>query len=136
MNMTVAQYRKISHKQTLRPQQPRSIPNYMVFYRSLKALGIEIPIQECRFHKTRRWRFDFCFVKARLALEIEGGVWTNGRHTRGSGFVRDMEKYNAAAILGYRLLRVTPEQMQNGQAIGLIAEYFNRVRNEKMDCEN
>ena len=97
---------------------------YILFYQGIKALKIEKPVQEYRFHKTRRWRFDFCFVDSMLALEVEGGIWTDGRHTRGSGFIKDMEKYNQAAILGYSLLRTTPEQMQNGEAVLLIEQWF------------
>lgn len=44
-----------------------------------------------------------------IAVEIEGGVWTGGRHTSGSGFLGDMEKYNEAAAAGWRVLRFTPQ---------------------------
>jgi hypothetical protein len=46
-----------------------------------------------------------------IALEVEGGVWTRGRHTRGKGFLGDMEKYNAAALGGWCVLRVTPDRL-------------------------
>jgi hypothetical protein len=46
-----------------------------------------------------------------VALEVEGGAWSGGRHTRGAGFLGDMEKYNAAAILGWCVLRCTPQQL-------------------------
>lgn len=101
-------------------------PPYFLFYRLIEQAGIEKPVQEYLFHKTRKWRFDFCFVKAKLALEIEGGIWSNGRHNRGSGFIRDMEKYNQATLYGYRLLRVTPAQMDNGEAFALVEEFFKR----------
>ncbi len=69
------------------------------------------PTPEHHFHPERMWRFDYAWPEHRIALEVEGGVWTQGRHTRGSGFVKDMEKYNAAAVLGWRVLRVTPEKL-------------------------
>ena len=102
---------------------------YPLFLKTLETLGIEKPATEYHFHKTRRWRFDFCFVKSKLALEVEGGVWTNGRHVRGSGFIKDMEKYNEATILGYHLLRVTPDEMLNGMAVFLIERYFKERLN-------
>jgi very-short-patch-repair endonuclease len=120
---------KQSHPQTKKIKI--SALQFSVFYKTLEALGIEKPVYEYRFHKTRKWRFDFCFVEAKLALEIEGGVWTNGRHVRGSGFIKDMEKYNQAAILGFRLLRVTPEQTQNGEALILIEEYFKQRKADR-----
>lgn len=63
--------------------------------------------QEVRFHPTRKWRFDFALLplSKKIAIEVEGGVWSRGRHTRGSGYIGDMEKYNEAAILGWTVLR-------------------------------
>ncbi len=62
-------------------------------------------VEEYRFHPTRRWRFDFAIPYLRIAIEAEGGVWSGGRHVRGSGFTLDCEKYNAATVLGWRVLR-------------------------------
>ena len=81
---------------------------------------------EYKFHPTRKWRFDFAWPHAFIALEIEGGVWTGGRHTSGAGFVKDMEKYNEAGLLGWRIFRVTPNQVKNGQAIVLLETIFQK----------
>lgn len=80
------------------------------------------PEPEYQFAKDigRRWRIDYAFLKERVALEIEGGIWVQGRHTRGSGFAKDIDKYNTLAILGWRLLRVTPKQMKNGEVFLLL----------------
>lgn len=82
-----------------------------LFRAALKRAGLSMPVPELVFHPTRKWRFDYAWPDTMIALEVEGAVWTQGRHTRGSGFVRDMEKYNAAACLGWRVLRVTPQQL-------------------------
>lgn len=74
------------------------------------------PIPEFKFHPFRRWRFDFAIRELGIAIEVEGGVWTYGRHNRADGFLRDMEKYNAAAARGWRILRCQPD--------GLLAEEF------------
>ena len=66
-------------------------------------------VAEFKFCPSRKWRADFAIPSHRLLVEIEGGVWSGGRHTRGSGFIGDMEKYNMAAILGYRVLRFQPK---------------------------
>lgn len=73
-------------------------------------LGIP-PYREFRFHPTRRWRFDFAYPDIKLAIEIEGGTWIGGRHIHPIGFEKDCEKYNAATILGWRVLRCTPKQL-------------------------
>ena len=85
----------------------------------LKAFKREIPDwwREFQFHPTRKWRFDFAFPDAKLAVEIEGGVWSGGRHTRGAGFEKDCEKYANAAILGWRIIRVSPGQVKSGQCL-------------------
>jgi hypothetical protein len=77
--------------------------------------GLPMPEPEFQFEPSRRWRFDWCWPEQKVALEIEGAVWTRGRHTRGAGFIKDMEKYNHAAAMGYRVIRCTP----NGIAWGM-----------------
>lgn len=88
--------------------------------------GIPPPIPEHRFDvapagcKARRWRFDWAWPEHKIAVEVEGGVWTGGRHTSGAGFVADMEKYNTAAVLGWRVLRVQPKTLCTLRTIEMI----------------
>lgn len=70
-------------------------------------VGDPQPEREFYFHPERRWRFDFAFPSSRVAVEMEGGTWTGGRHARGSGVAGDCEKYNAATMLGWSVLRYT-----------------------------
>ena len=84
-----------------------------------RAHRLPEPVPEYQFHPTRKWRFDYAWPLHMLALEVEGGIWTQGRHTRGAGALKDMEKYSEAAILGWRLLYVTPDQAR-GDAIEFI----------------
>ena len=71
----------------------------------IKAAGLPMPEQEYKFHPTRKYRFDFAWPHKKIAAECEGAVWSVGRHTRGSGFIADCQKYNAAALLGWTVLR-------------------------------
>lgn len=80
------------------------------------------PTTEYEFHHERKWRFDFAWPAHRVALEVEGGIWTEGRHTRGSGFLKDMEKYNEAARLGWRVMRCTPATLDTLSTVHLIAD--------------
>jgi hypothetical protein len=66
---------------------------------------------ELLFHPTRKWRFDYAIPAAQVAIEVEGGAYTQGRHTRGRGFEADMEKYNTAEAMGWHVLRVTPDRL-------------------------
>ena len=56
-------------------------------------------VKEFKFHPIRKWRFDYAIPDHKIALEVEGGVWTGGRHTSSVGFMKDMEKYNTATLL-------------------------------------
>lgn len=60
-----------------------------------------------KLHKPRRWKFDFAWPEHWLAVEMEGGAFSGGRHTRGVGYAGDCQKYSAAVVLGWRLLRYT-----------------------------
>lgn len=87
----------------------------------LSELGLEY-VREYRFCPPRRWRLDFWLPLYDLAIEVEGGSWTNGRHTRGAGFEADMNKYNTLTKLGGRLLRFTPGMVLSGEAKAWIEE--------------
>lgn len=80
------------------------------------------PVAEHRFDPARRWRFDFAWPDLMLAVEVEGGTWRGGRHTRGSGFAKDCEKYNRAAALGWSVLRFTTDMVKRGDAIATTKE--------------
>ena len=71
-------------------------------------------------YKTLRYPGHYAWIEQRVALEVEGGVWTRGRHTRGSGYVKDLEKYSEAAAQGWRLVRVTPDQLCTLETIELL----------------
>jgi very-short-patch-repair endonuclease len=67
--------------------------------------------REYRFHTERRWRADFAHLEARVLIEIEGGIWVNGRHNRAAGFNADLEKYLEAGLAGWRVFRFGPDQI-------------------------
>ena len=89
----------------------------------LVLAGLPLPVEEWKFAATikRKWAFDYAWPDQLIALEVEGGIWMDGRHVRGSGFMGDMEKYNCAALFGWRLIRVTPPSIENGHAFRLVS---------------
>ena len=92
----------------------------MIFIAYIRhELKIEL-VKEFRFHPTRRWRFDYAFPELKIAVEVEGGVYIQGRHTRGSGFIKDMEKYNTAASMGWTIIRVTPDEKLSAKTVDLL----------------
>ena len=84
-----------------------------------KELGVEC-VKELQFYKSRKWRFDYALPKYKIALEVEGGVWTQGRHTRPQGFLGDMNKYNTATLLGWRVFRITPNRLLSSNTLMLL----------------
>lgn len=86
----------------------------------IRVNRLPTPQREHCFHPERRWRFDFAFPAQKVAAECEGGTWTRGRHTRGAGYEADLEKYNAAALLGWLVLRFTKAQVTSGAAVGML----------------
>jgi len=103
----------------------------MDFAQICAAHGLIEPVSEFRFAPPRKWRFDWAWPEWKLAVEIEGGAWVRGRHNRGKGFIGDLEKYNAATILGWAVLRVTPQHVHAGQAIAWIREWAENQKEKK-----
>ena len=84
-----------------------------------KALQIPEPVAEYVFAPPRKFRADFSWVEEKIILEVEGGTWIQGRHSRGEA---DHEKYNLAASLGYRVFRTTPKKVAHLDIYHLIKE--------------
>lgn len=77
-------------------------------------------VKELRFHPTRRWRFDYAIPDYKIAVEVEGGVWTGGRHTSPKGFLGDIEKYNTATVMGWRILRTVPDELVSAKLLKML----------------
>ena len=91
------------------PKSPSSLEaRFLMLWKHVKGPDLK---GEYRFHHERRWRADFAHVGARVLIEIEGGIWVNGRHNRAAGFNADLEKYLAAGLAGWRVFRFGPDQI-------------------------
>lgn len=106
------------------PTQPSALES--AFAAQLEHAGLPAPEREFIFAPPRRFRFDFAWPVPRIAVELDGGTWIGGRHTRGSGFERDLEKLNLAALLSWTVLRFTGAHLRSGDALRLTALALNR----------
>lgn len=70
----------------------------------LQLMNIDF-VSEYKFHDTRQWRFDISIPSLKIAIEYEGIMSRKSRHTTIIGYTKDCEKYNAATIAGWRVLR-------------------------------
>ena len=78
---------------------------------TLKAIGVEMI--KYKFHPTRKWELDFAHVASKVALEIDGGEFSNGAHNRGARMANDYEKRNAAIELGWVVFQLTGAMVKN-----------------------
>lgn len=70
--------------------------------------NLPVPHFEFRFHPVRLWRFDVAWPPSYVAVEIHGGLFRFGHHSRGKGFLDDREKISTAMLHGWRVLEVAP----------------------------
>lgn len=64
--------------------------------------------KEHRFDEERKWRFDFAWPALKIAVEFEGGIYQhNSGHKTAKHYTKDTDKYNRAAVLGWRVIRIT-----------------------------
>lgn len=94
---------------------------------AMQLTAVRIPFErEFKFHPDRRWRADF-FIKPNILVEVDGGVFVQGRHSGGMGQVNDMEKHNAAALLGYLVFRFEPgKHIKTGIALQILEEAYGK----------
>lgn len=103
------------------PTPAKKSPLGIKFERFWQQLGGPELTPEHKFHEKRKWRFDFALPSLKIAIEIDGGVFGNGRHNRASGFIKDCEKLNHAAAAGWRVFRLATG-MVDSTNIGMIID--------------
>lgn len=96
-----------------------------LFVGQYKNTALPILEREHRFHPKRKWRFDFSIVDLKIGIEIEGGIWMKGSHTRMHGYQDDCNKYNEAQALGWKVFRFTSDDIKKDRAIKFLWNYLN-----------
>lgn len=112
----------------IREEESKNFKNYLE-----KETGQAVTMEH-RFAPPRRWAFDFAIQSLMIAIEVEGGVFSNGRHTRGKGYMGDMEKYNVANELGWSILRYSPDQKYKADTITQVKKVITKRINENILC--
>ncbi|MDC5516432.1 endonuclease domain-containing protein [Acinetobacter baumannii] len=125
-SMSLADYRKLfpikkNKKRRSAKQAREPSVGEVLLATHLRACKIGFE-QEYKFHPKRKWRADFLITGTKILIEVEGGIWSGGRHTRGKGYIGDMEKYNSTAMMGFTVLRFSTEQVKAGLAIKQIEQ--------------
>lgn len=110
------------HQKVLRKESPKSEGEEALWFQITKLTQLPKPEREVRLIEGRNWRYDFVWMAKKLIVEVEGGIWTGGRHVRPKGFTEDLRKYQAAQNLGFVVCRVTTEMVNRGEALSMIEE--------------
>ncbi len=87
-------------------------------------------IPEFRFDSVRRFKFDYGNLKLKIAVEMEGGIYTGTGHVKIGTYLKDMEKYNMAQIRGWIVLRYAYGQEN------LIANDIKKAVEKRIKKEN
>lgn len=133
--MTVRPKHRLTRQQVAK--LPVASPAELTLAVQLEQAGIPFE-REYRFDPDRKFRADFMVRSAwkvrnsrgvmveidgpSLLIEVEGGAWVNGRHSRGAGMEADCEKSALAAIRGYRVMRLTPAQVNDGRGLAWVKQ--------------
>lgn len=83
-----------------------------------RTLGLPPWVRNFKFHPQRKWEIDFAWPHERIGAEIDGGLYQpgGGAHSRPENILRDIEKHNALIVLGWHVMRFTPQMVQRGKA--------------------
>lgn len=122
--------KKPTPREQLKKAQARAKRDKLVAKMELALKAHKLPAwkREYMFHDKRKWRFDFAWCPPEIddnlcrglpyvALEVQGGIWSNGGHVRGRYYTDNREKANEAQLLGWTVLEVTEAHIDSGQAI-------------------
>ena len=97
----------------------------------IRQYGLPEPETQAMLIPGRKWRWDLAWPSKRLAVEVQGGIWTRGKHGRGSGILNDMDKLNAAQLAGWRVLQFAVNHIDSGEAVALIEKAI--LSNQSID---
>lgn len=97
-------------------------------FSDIEAWEADLLVRKKKKPRSRRYRLDFAHPETRTGIEIQGAVYTGGRHVRGAGYERDCCKYNHAYTDGWTIFLLTSGMAKDDawiQAIG--AHIFRRM---------
>jgi hypothetical protein len=128
---------------TTKIKQPTQPSEEQILLRiQLQELGLgqlqDSIVFEYVFHESRDWRFDVAIPGLHLGIEIEGGIYPFknprtgemivGRHSRGAGFQKDLDKYNSATARAWQVFRFSVEDVQFGRSKTMLADWIRFAR--------
>jgi hypothetical protein len=84
-------------------------------------LGVPEPVGEWYPLEHREYRIDLAWPGPKVGLDVQGGLFTQGAHSRPAGIRADIERMNLIVAAGWRLFYCEPDLASIARAIMLIA---------------
>jgi len=103
----------------------RSSEPEQLLLKQMRLAGLPTPDVQVKFCLERGWTFDLAFWWCMLAVEVDGGIWSGGRHILPQHYEAHCDKMNRAALDGWAVLHFTPSQVESGAAVDLIGRALN-----------
>jgi hypothetical protein len=95
-----------AHKQPKKPSKEKTLLKLHLTAWCAKN-GFKL-VEELKFSKERRFRFDFAVEEIKVGIEYNGIMSEKSRHTSITGYSKDMDKLNLAQLEGWKVLQYTP----------------------------
>jgi hypothetical protein len=93
-------------------------------FSDIKAWEADYQERYAKSKRSKRYRADFAHIESFTAVEIQGGVYSRGRHVTGSGYERDCRKYNLAYTSGWTIFLLTSQMAKEAYWHALIASHI------------
>jgi very-short-patch-repair endonuclease len=107
-----------------KPSRRRAVSSKLeaALLQQITLCRLPTPERNVRLIEGRLFTWDFVWRAQRVCLEVQGGTWSQGAHSRGAGQARDAKKQALATLAGWRCLAVTTDQIRSGEAIRWIEQ--------------
>lgn len=89
----------------------------LTLYSQIYVAELPLPVVQYKPFETDKRAFDFAWPDRGLLVEVQGGIWAKGAHTRGSGYLRDIIKHNDAVLAGWKVLWFATNHVNRGVAL-------------------
>ena len=70
-----------------------------------------------RFAVKKRYELDFAWTMQRVAIEVQGGLHSNGAHVRPAGYTRDCKKMRLAQLMDWKIFYCTAGDIRDNSII-------------------
>jgi len=93
-------------------------------YSNIPAWEADFEQRYAKSKRSKRYRLDFAHPSSLTGIEIQGAVYSRGRHVTGSGYERDCRKYNLAYTSDWTIFLLSGAMAKDPFWTSLIASHI------------